>query len=152
MDNYPTMDLYVARIIRIIGILFICISAGGFIYFRSPEGAILAAGAAITCIHNGLKIFWLKNSVERATQIDPNLSVNYIRGQGMLRMLFTIAVLVGAGFLSGIEALGMPFLVGAIAGLLTQPIANYSMAFFAKKDYAPQNNSEPTDEGVNTDV
>jgi hypothetical protein len=143
MDNHPTMDLYAARIARVMGLLFVIISAGGFVYHRSAEGAVFALGAAVCCAHNVLKVYWLKNSVAKATVMDAAYSVNFVRGQGMLRMLFTLAVLVGAGFLSQWDVLGLPFLVGAVFGMMAMPVANYSMAFFAKRDYG--NKGESTD-------
>jgi len=134
MDNYPSMDLYAFRMTKIICLVFVLIVGGGFIYFQNMNGAVFALGAAISCASNILKIFWLKKSVTHATNIDTTYGVNYVRGQGMLRMLFTLVVLVGAGFLSQLEALGLPFLIGAIFGLLTMPLAGYSMGFFARYD------------------
>jgi len=145
LDNFPSMELYARRMSLIIGIMFVIISAGGFIFFRSAEALIFSLGAAVTAAANVLKVYWLRNSVEKAAEVDVTYAANYVRGQGMLRMLFTLAVLVGAGFLSQLEMLGLPFLTGAIFGLLTMPIATYSMGFFARKDYKEN-------EGANTNV
>jgi hypothetical protein len=143
VDNYPSMSVYTARISKIMGILVLMISAGGLLYFRSPEGAVFALGALLTCSHNVLKLHWIKHSVGKAASMDSAYGVNFIRGQGMLRMLFTLAVMVGAGFLMRIAFFGFPFLMGAVFGLLTMPLANYSMAFFVKKDY--EKKGEDTD-------
>ena len=148
MDNYPTMDVYAARMTKVVALVFVLISSGGFVYFQNINGFIFSTGAAVACASNILKIHWLKKSVERATALDSASGVNYVRGQGMLRMLFTLAILVGAGFLSQQEALGLPFLIGAIFGLLSMPVAGYSMAFFTSKDYA----TKESNEGANTDV
>jgi len=149
MDNYPTMDLYASRMTKVICLVFVIISGSGFLYFQSASSSfIFSMGAAIACVSNVLKIYWLKASVTRATALNSAYSANYVRGQGMLRMLFTLAMLVGAGFLSQLEALGLPFLAGAIFGLLSMPVAGYSMAFFARKDYAINESNE----GANTDV
>jgi hypothetical protein len=148
MANYPTMNTYAARMTKIIAVLLVLISLGGIIFFWVSgaattaqvltRGAIFAAGAFISCLHNILKLYWLKSSVTKATTLDPIYAANYVRGQGMFRMFFTLAVLVGAGFLSQIEALGVEFLIGAILGLLTMPLAGYSMMFFTKSDYAAE--------------
>jgi len=148
MDNFPSMDLYAIRMTKMIGLAFILVAGGGFIYFRNMDGAIFALGAAVCCVSNIVKIYWLKNSVTRATAMDATYAVNYVRGQAMMRMLFTLAVLVGAGFLSQLEALGLPFLMGAIFGLLSMPLAGYSMSFFARRDYQNSN----ADKGDDADV
>lgn len=158
MQSYPTMNIYAQRMTRIICLMFVLISAGGLVYFWAAEeaeltaGAIFAGGVLVTCLHNILKLYWLKSSVAKAADVDPIYAANYVRGQGMLRMFFTLAVLVGAGFLSQIEALGLPFLLGAIFGLLTMPVAGYSMAFFAKGDYAGDTAPTISNERSDTDV
>jgi hypothetical protein len=142
MDTYPSIDLYTKRMSVIIGIAALVVIVGGFIYYRSPSALIFALGVLVTAAANVFKIIWLKKSVLAATYMDAAFAPNYIRGQGMLRMLFTLAVLVGAGFLSQVEFLGLPFLFGAVFGLLTMPAAAYSMAFFIKKDYKPAEGGE----------
>ena len=134
MNNYPSMDLYASRMIKVICFVFALISIGGLFYFKNINSVIFTLGVTISCVSNIVKIYWLKKSVTQATNLDAVYGVNYVRGQGMLRMLFTLAVLVGAGFASQLEALGLPFLAGAILGLLSMPIAGYSMGFFARKD------------------
>jgi hypothetical protein len=137
MDSFPSMDTYTKRMTIIIIVAALLVSIGGFIYFRSFEAFIFTAGTAVTAAANVLKTFWLKRSVSVATHMDPAFAPNYVRGQGLLRMLFTLAVLVGAGFLSLVETVGFPFLFGAVFGLLTMPVAAYSMSFFVKHDYKP---------------
>ena len=149
MNNFPSMDLYAARMTKIICLVFVLISGGGLIYFRGPSSAVFSLGAAILCVSNIFKVYWLKNTVDRATALDASMGSNFVRGQGMLRMLFTLAVLVAAGFLSQLEALGLPFLFGAILGLLSMPLAGYSMGFFARADYA---NSTDSNKGADADV
>ncbi|MCL2364940.1 MAG: hypothetical protein FWC71_09795 [Defluviitaleaceae bacterium] len=149
MNNFPSMDLYATRMTKVICLVFVLISGGGLLFFRDSNSAVFSLGAAISCASNILKVYWLKNTVARATALDASMGSNFVRGQGMLRMFFTLAILVGAGFLSQMEALGMPFLVGAILGLLSMPLAGYSMGFFARADY--MNNTE-SNKGADTDV
>jgi voltage-gated potassium channel Kch len=139
------MQLYAKRMTLIISITFVIISAGGLAFFRSLDALIFNAGVLLTAGANVLKVYWLKSSVDKAAEVDTTYAANYVRGQGMLRMMFTLAVLVGAGFLSQLEVLGLPFLTGAVFGLLTMPIAAHSMGFFTHKDYKK-------DEGANTHV
>jgi uncharacterized membrane protein YciS (DUF1049 family) len=145
MGNYPSMDVYTKRMTRVVGGTSLLIVIGGIVYYFSFDAVIFAAGVIITALISVLKIYWLKRSVTIATDKDPVYAANYVRGQGMLRMLFTLAVLVGAGFVSTIEAIGYPFLFGAVFGLLTMPVAAYSMSFFIKKDYKDN-------EGVDSNV
>jgi len=129
------MDTYTKRMTLIVGVATLVIVIAGAVYYRSLEALFFAGGAIFTAAANILKIYWLKRSVTVATSMDPAFAANYVRGQGMLRMLLTLAVLVGAGFLSQVEMIGFPFLFGAVFGLLTMPIAAYTMGFFVKKDY-----------------
>jgi len=148
VDNYPSMELYAKRMTLIIGFAFLLISAGGFVFYRSWEGLPFTLGAAVTAAVCVLKVFWLKKTVSEVTEVDAAVAVNYIRIRSLLRNLFTLAALVGAGFLANVEVLGLPFLFGAVFGVFTKPIASYSMGFFTRKDYK----EDFKDEGANPNV
>ncbi|MCL2501421.1 MAG: hypothetical protein FWE90_13955 [Defluviitaleaceae bacterium] len=148
---YPTMDTYAKRMTLIIGVTALAVIIGGVIYYRSIDALTFSLGTVTTACANLIKIFWLKRSVTVAAEMDPAYAPNYVRGHGMLRMLFTLAVLVGAGFLSQLDSLGFPFLFGAVFGLLTMPVAAYAMGFFVKKDY-PQHNVEISHDNEGGDV
>jgi len=135
MENFPSMETYAKRMSLVTCILIIIITAGGVVFYQSADALIFALGAMVCASSNIVKIYWLKKSVEKATDMESAYAPNYVRGQGMLRMLFTLAVLVGAAFLSQLEVLGFAFLFGAVFGLLTMPVAAYSMALFTRKDF-----------------
>jgi multisubunit Na+/H+ antiporter MnhG subunit len=168
MEAYPSMATYTKRMTVVIGIASLLVVLGGVAFYRSVDAIIFALGVVITAALNIVKTNWLRHSVSKASDMDPAFAPNYVRGQGMLRMLFTLVVLVGAAFLSLLDVFGFPLLFGAVFGLLTMPVAAYSMAFFVRKDY-PQRNEEAEvgftpngaaglgtkphlDEGGNTDV
>ena len=143
-ENYPSIADYAKNMSLVIGMAFVLISSGGGVFFRSMDSVIFSAGVALTALTNVLKVYWLKHSVEKSARVDATYAVNYLRVQGHLRNLLVLAVLVGAGFLSQLEVLGLPFLIGAVTGVFTMQIAALSMGFFTRKDYK--------NEGANTDV
>jgi len=135
MDTGLSMELYVKRMSMMVSIVSLVIVVGGAVYLRSAAILVFSLGVVITAILNIVKIHWLKRSIDRATEMEATSGHLYIRGQGMLRMFLTLAVLVGAGFLSQIDIFGLPMLIGAVLGLLTMPVAAYSMALFKPKDH-----------------
>jgi len=146
MENHPSMGLYAKRMTMVIGIMVVVISAGGMAFYRSEEALIFTLGVCITAAANMVKVYWLKRTMERALTLDPAFAPNFMRGQGLLRQLFVVAVLVGTGLLSNIEALGLPILFGALFGMMTMPVAAYSMVLFTRKD---NQSDEPKGENGN---
>jgi len=133
MDPGPSMDLYVKRMSWVVCIISLTIVGGGVIFYRSPAVLVFALGVVLTAMLNLLKIRWIRHSIEKATEMEAAYGHMYIRGQGMLRMFLTLGVLVGVGFLSQLDVFGLPLLMGAVLGLLTMPVAAYSMALFKSK-------------------
>jgi len=112
-------------------IVIICVSMlliiGGIIFLRSPLAVEFALGVAMACGLNIVKVKLLKHAVERATTRGVG-AAGYTMGMYLIRFVLTGLVLVASHY---IPFVGMP---GALIGLISMPIASYSLRFFIKDD------------------
>ena len=130
------------RMIMVIAILGLVMMAGGVLLYRGTEWLVFALGVFMTAGTHAFKLIWLKRTITKATNLDAQQAVNAVRAQYLLRFLLTIVVLAVAGLLSQIEAIGIPIILGAALGLMTLPVAGYSMHFFIKKDLQQEENNK----------
>ena len=135
MDSAPSMELYAKRMSLVVAIISLTIIIGGVIFYRSSEIFAFSLGVAMAVAFNIVSIRWLKHSIEKAMEMEPTSGHMYIRGQGMLRMLLFITMLVGAGLLAQLDFFGLPVLIGAVLASLSKPIAAYSMVLFKDKNH-----------------
>jgi len=105
--------------------VFILASA---VYYRSFAFLPFAIGAILGGGLNVVKIFLLNSIVEKTVAGDIGVTTRSFYGQYFFRFFLTIAVLA--------LAVWVPFisLWGAAAGIVTFPIAAYSMSLFKLQD------------------
>ena len=130
------------RMISVILVLALIMLVGGAFFYRGIALLVFALGVFMTAGTHALKLIWLKHTIAKAAKLDVQQAVNAVRAQYLLRFLLTIVVLVAAGLLSQLEAIGIPIIIGAALGLMTLPVAGYSMHFFIKKDLQQEENNK----------
>jgi len=120
---YHNLSNIAKRMITVVGGLSLALIVAGiacfklFSFFPFLLGVIMGAGVTI------LRIVMLERAVNKALEMDQERAANYLRLQHLLRYLVTGAVLVAAALLPPVN------LWGAIAGVMTMPVAT----FFSKK-------------------
>ena len=116
----------------------------GAVYYRSFAFFPFAAGVVLGAGVNIVKIKMIERVVKNATNAEKTISPAYVPIQNILRFLLTAIVLGLAAFFDFIS------LLGAAVGIITMPIAGYSLSVFGgnEKMETPENNDEPVD---NTD-
>ena len=123
------------RMIMVIGILTAVLMLVGLVlYGIDMQWLIFCLGVIMTAGTHTVKLLWLKATVNKVAGLDAKKAANAVQAQYLLRFFLMIAVLAVAGVLSQIEAIGVPIILGAALGLMTLPIAGYSMHFFIKRD------------------
>ena len=89
-------------------------------------------GVAISTAVNIVKVVWLEQTaLKSANMPDEQAAANYVRGQYLLRYVFTFVVLFGAAILGPVSLLW-----GAIFGIFTYHVAKYAMIVIVKQEDA----------------
>lgn len=89
-------------------------------------------GVAISTAVNIVKVVWLEQTaLKSANMPDEQAAANYVRGQYLLRYVFTFVVLFGAAILGPVSLLW-----GAIFGIFTYHVAKYAMIAIVKQEDA----------------
>jgi len=124
------MDAVAGKMIVTISILSILVAiAGGVFYFvnQNPVAAgPFALGVAAAMGINIVKVLWLKNTVNKAVDMEANAARRHLQWQYLMRMVFTLAVFLVVVFI--------PFanFVGTAIGIFTFPVAMHLMRLFFK--------------------
>ena len=124
----PTVDKYAGKMIVVVIIASAIIIIVGAVFLQPSYILGFSLGVALAALLNIAKILSLAFTVRRATNMEPSLASSFTSAMYLLRFLLTGAVLVLAHFLPVVD------LFGAAVGLLTMPVATYSINFFIRRD------------------
>jgi len=116
------------RMAWIMCILLLALIAVSIAYYRSLGFLPFALGAFLGTAVNILKVIMLDRTVKKAVDMEKEKAGNYVRIQHLVRFLLTALVLILSVILSFIN---INVIYGAAAGILTYPIAVYSVKRFA---------------------
>lgn len=113
------------KMIIMICVLLLVFVAAGIIYYRSLSAFPFALGAFLGAGVSVLKVLMLGRAVEKAVDMPGNDAVNFVRLNNFLKLLLTGIVLVLSAVLPIVN------LWGAVAGIMTFPLAAYGAKFFS---------------------
>ena len=134
-----TAHSFVDKLIKATICVAILMMIAFVVFFRSfyAVGFVLGVGVALAL--NIAKIVLLKNSVDRATNMEQKAAGAYIGLQSLFRLALTVLVVTAVHFLPVVEVLG------AIIGLLALPFANH-VVHFTNGKYKPIDSSTGSQE------
>ena len=111
-------------VIFIVSVVFI---AARIIY--NPLSSLpFTLGLVLTAGLSALKVRMLDRAIDKAVDMEKNKAARFIQLQNIFRLVLTGVVLMFAALSSAIS------LLGATIGILTWPIAAYSLRIFIKSD------------------
>jgi hypothetical protein len=123
--------------IQVIGAAAFLIITAGAVYYRSLEIFPFALGVLLTSALNAGRLVMLRRSVEKAVYMETGKEASsYIRWQFLLRYALLAAILIGTALTH------LTVFWGAVAGVFTLQIANYSMNIFYR-DIAKEAKKKP---------
>ena len=107
---------------RFIGAAALVIIVAGALYYRSYQALPFALGVLLTSAFNVARVFMIERAVQKAVDIgdsDAAAGKSYIRGQYIMRLVFTGAVLA----IAAVVPENVISIWGAAAGIFTFQIA-----------------------------
>ena len=123
-----SLDRYAGKMIIVVIVASVLIAIVGAVFLQPYYVLGFILGVALSAGLNIFKIWCLKFTVKRATTMEGASASAFTSAMGLLRLVLTGLVLVAAHFLPVVN------LFGAAVGLLSMPIAAYSINFFVRRD------------------
>ena len=140
----------VGRMLLILFVVAVLISAGGVIFYRSPDAVPFIVGVFFGASSNAFKLLWIKRTVIKAVDLNTNTAKTHLAVQHLLRNFLTVVVLLAAVFIPD----QFVNLIGTALGILiTMPVATYSIKLFIKDEnpdlFKKNNQSDDAIEEIN---
>lgn len=149
------MDAVAGKMVLVVVCLSVAIVIGGFIFYESRDARIeslpFAVGVTMAMGVNIAKIYLLKRAVGRSVEMEATAGKLHLQSTYFMRLLLTAGVFLVAGLLHGTFV----NLIGTGIGILTLPVATYSVHFFIRNhhpdvslDSASAGGASPTQDAI----
>jgi len=126
-----SVNAIVRKMILTIAALSFLLAVGVFIFFRSADAIPFIAGVVVATGLNILKVFWLKKTITKISNMDsPNSAKATYQIQYFLRLVVTAGILL-------IAALAPDTIInlfGVVLGILVFPVSMQFTRFFIPPD------------------